>query len=472
MCRSQSSGQRVRGQKGALLTANESRLSLNPADSRGAVDGLCASGTVTTTVTPLTLKPLAEIPTSTPSDIARAVVKARQAQPVWARQATARHSAVCARLRRQLSQELDRIGRLIRQESGVPRETALDELEHLGRVLRRRSHLRHLRTGLGRPWRAPDTGQTGTRVTTAGRADVVAMVTPWTYPIPYAAVDAMTALAAGSAIVQQVDVQNALTALLMRDLAEQAGLPPGLWQIVAAPTADGLAPEICAALAEHADRLHYTGPPAQARAVGRQAATLLTTSVINVGSHNAVVVVNDADLDAAAASTARACLVRAGQTCLTPRHIYVTQRVGPAFARKLAARMTSLDDHGEGIGSLTFAAQASALDEHVARAVRAGATLLCGGRTRPEAGPRRYAPTLLAVSPGLVDEPPIGPVINLTIVSDADEAIRHIRSAGPTLHSAVFSRNRSRGRDLAKRLTARAVTVNPTTAPVPCWHLS
>src|SRR5690606_2651737 len=173
-----------------------------------------------------------------------------------------------------------------------------------------------LRTGLGRPWRAPDTGQTGTRVTTAGRADVVAMVTPWTYPIPYAAVDAMTALAAGSAIVQQVDVQNALTALLMRDLAEQAGLPPGLWQIVAAPTADGLAPEICAALAEHADRLHYTGPPAQARAVGRQAATLLTTSVINVGSHNAVVVVNDADLDAAAASTARACLVRAGQTCL------------------------------------------------------------------------------------------------------------------------------------------------------------
>ena len=231
---------------------------------------------------------------------------------------------------------------------------------------------------------------------------VVGLVTAWNYPAVFAASDGYSALVGGNAIVHRPDVQAALSAIWVRDLAVEAGLPEDLWQIVLGPGRS-----IGTAVVDRADAVAFTGSTPAGRAVAGRTGSRLIYTALELGGKNPFIVLADADIDRAVEAVIRACFINAGQTCVGPERILVARSVHQEFRTKLVARVERIR-MGAGLtfdyemGCLIDATQLASVAAQVDDAVAKGATVLTGGRPRPDLGPTFYAPTVLAdVTPGM-----------------------------------------------------------------------
>jgi succinate-semialdehyde dehydrogenase/glutarate-semialdehyde dehydrogenase len=410
---------------------------------------------------PATGARLADLLLGTPGDVRAAARRARAAQPAWAARAAADRTRVLLRFHDLVLARRDEALDLIQIETGKARRHAFEELEdaalsasYYGRHAPRQLRPRRRRTALPLLVGAVELRRP---------VGVVGVISPWNYPLTLGITDALPALAAGNAVIAKPDVQTSFTALWCAELLAQAGLPEGLFQVVA-----GHGPELGAPLVEAVDHLAFTGSTRTGRVVARQAAARLIGCSLELGGKNPMLVLADADLDRAAESAVTGCFSSTGQLCISFERVYVDRAVHDRFLDRFVERTRTLR-LGAGLGweielgSLTSAAQLERVDAHVREAVERGATVHAGGRARPDLGPFFYEPTILTGVDGgmrVCAEETFGPVASVHPVADADEAVALANATPYGLNASVWTRDLRRGRALAARLAAGTVNVN------------
>ncbi|MEV0589774.1 succinic semialdehyde dehydrogenase, partial [Nonomuraea sp. NPDC050310] len=410
---------------------------------------------------PYTGLPLADLPVSTPADVENAFIRARAAQAAWARTPIAERRAVLLRFHDLVLARQEQALDLMQAESGKTRRDAF--LEVMDTAITARYYARSAAKLLA-PRRRRGAIPVLTHTTELRHPKgVVTIISPWNYPLSMAAGDAIPALMAGNAVVQKPDTQTALTALWALELMTEAGLPAGVWQLVV-----GRGSSLGDTLMDGGDYLMFTGSTASGRRIAREAGERLIGASLELGGKNAMIVCDDADLGRAADGAVAACFPSAGQLCVSVERLYVAEPVHDRFVAAFVARTERLKlgaayDYTVDVGSLTTPAQLATVTAHVEDAVAKGATVLAGGRARPDLGPLFYEPTILTgVTPDMTlhAHETFGPVVAIYSVRDDEEAIARANASPYGLNASVWSRSAARGRAVAARVHAGTVNVN------------
>ncbi|MFF7332858.1 succinic semialdehyde dehydrogenase [Streptomyces sp. NPDC008150] len=427
--------------------------------------GVTGSGR-TANHSPFTGDKLADLPESTPEDVARAFEAARAAQEVWARVPVRERAAVLLRFHDLVLARQAEVLDLVQLETGKARLHAHEEVQAV--VVAARHYGRRAPAYL-RPKRHAGAMPTLTRVTELRHPrGVVGQIAPWNYPLELSVGDALPAFVAGNAVVMKPDTETCLTALWARDLLIEAGLPAGVFQVVL-----GEGPVVGPELVKHADYVSFTGSTRTGREVAQGAAARLIGVSLELGGKNAMIVLEDADIEKAAAGAVRACFSSAGQLCISIERLYVHEAVADVFLERFAARTRAMRlgrslAYGADMGSLVGPRQLETVTRHVDEAVAKGARVVAGGVARPDIGPYFYEPTILdgvEAPMAVCTEETFGPVVSLYRFRDEDEAVDLANSTPYGLNSSVWTKNGARGRAVAARLRTGTVNVNEGYAP-------
>ena len=410
---------------------------------------------------PFTGALLGRIPRAIEADIEAAVQDARRAQRAWAATPIARRCAVFARFQSLLLERREAVIDLIQLESGKARRHAFEEI--LDTAVVAGHYAAHAPRYLRATRRSGALPLLTTAIELRHPVGVVGVIAPWNFPLILSITDAIAALIAGNAVVLRPDVQSSFTALMAASLLHEAGLPAGVLRVV---TGEGH--EIGPALIERADFVMFTGSTTTGRIVAQQAAARLTGFSLELGGKNPMIVLPDADLAAAVDGAVRGAFVGAGQVCVSMERLYLPNALHDAFVEKLVARTRALRigpemDYSVDVGSMTSARQLAVVERHVADALAKGATLLHGGRRRPDLGPLFYEPTILAgVRPGMLAyaEETFGPVLAIYRYDDVDDAIARANDTRYGLNASVWSRSPRRAIEVARRIECGTVNVN------------
>ena len=302
---------------------------------------------------------------------------------------------------------------------------------------------------------------------------VAALLTPWNFPSAMLTRKAAAALAAGCTIVAHPSSHTPLSALALAELADRAGLPAGVFNIVTGEAAP-IAEIYCADTRVRA--VSFTGSTEIGRIVARNAATTVKRVVMELGGHAPLIVFDDVDLDRAVAIAIDAKFATSGQDCLAANRIYVQrglyERFCTAFAEKAAAlRVGSGLEDGVEIGPLMHAAARRKAEAQIADALARGAKRLTPERAMP--GPLFLAPTVLADVPDkalIMREETFAPVAAIAPFGSEDEVIARANDTEYGLVAYVVTRNGARAARLARTLDYGMVAVNRvkiTGAPIP-----
>lgn len=420
-----------------------------------------ATGTETrTTVSPLSGADVATIPVSTDQDVLDAFAAARVAQLQWARTSLRRRKKALLRLHDLVLKHQDELLDLVQLESGKARAHAFDEVLHT--ALTGRYYGRRLSRILG-PHRRGGVYPVLTSVRQHQQPKgVVGLITPWNYPLSMALVDGLAAVAAGNAVVHKPDSQAPLTALAIIELMHRAGFPKDLWQVVS-----GAGSVIGSAIIANADYICFTGSTATGKRIAAQCSERLIGCSLELGGKNPMIVLPGADVEKAVEGTVTAAFSSAGQLCVSIERIYVHESIYARYRDALAERLSHLAyganaDWEVEMGTLVSPAQLATIEKHVADALDHGATLVSGGRARPDIAPWFHEPTVLEdVPPAALcfAEETFGPLVSLYPYRSVGEAVQAANSTVYGLNASVWGPAR-RARKVAERLRAGTVNVN------------
>jgi benzaldehyde dehydrogenase (NAD) len=411
-------------------------------------------------VEPATGDVLARVGLANAADIAAAAAAARRAQLDWAAQPGPQRAALIRRAARVLEDNRAEFERwLVREGGAIPGKAAF-EVELV----------------LGELWEAAalPTQPVGQLLPTseAGRQSiarrvplgVVGVISPWNFPQILSVRAVAPALALGNAVVLKPDVQTAVSGgVLIARLFELAGLPEGVLHVLPGDAEPG------AALAENPDvaMISFTGSTAVGRLVGEAAGRTLKRVSLELGGNNALIILDDADLDVASSAGAWGAFLHQGQVCMTAGRHIVVESVADAYIERLAKRADNLPvgDPFTGqvaLGPLINERQLANVDRIVSETVSAGATLRAGGSHDG----LFYRPTVLGgVTPSMAAfrEEIFGPVAPVIVVKDTDEAVRVANDTEYGLVAAVQTGSLERGLAVADQLRTGIVHVNDQT---------
>jgi aspartate-semialdehyde dehydrogenase len=303
---------------------------------------------------------------------------------------------------------------------------------------------------------------------------VVAVVTPWNFPSAMLTRKAAAALAAGCTVVAHPSSYTPLSALALAELAERAGIPAGVFNVVT-----GSAEPIVAAWCEdpRVRALSFTGSTGIGRLIAARAAKTVKNLVLELGGHAPLLVFADADLERAVDVAIGAKFATSGQDCLAANRILVERPLYERFCRAFAARAAALAvgpglDPATEIGPLMHERAVAKIEAQVADATARGARLLTGGGRHP-AGTLFYVPTVLADVPddaAIMHEETFGPVAAVAPFDGEEEAVRRANDSEYGLVAYVVTRDAARMLRLGRALDYGMVAANRvkiTGAPVP-----
>jgi len=293
---------------------------------------------------------------------------------------------------------------------------------------------------------------------------VCAAITPWNFPNAMITRKVSPGLAAGCTFVLKPAEQTPFSALALAELAERAGLPKGVLNIVTGdPVAIGQ--ELCASPVVR--KVTFTGSTEVGRILMRQSADTIKKMSLELGGNAPFIVFDDADLDAAAEGALASKYRNAGQTCVCANRIYVQDKVYDAFAAKLTEKVRAMKvgrgtEQGVSVGPLIDEQGLAKVEEHVADAVAQGAQVVLGGK-RSSLGGRFYEPTVLTGMKGTMKvarEETFGPVAPLFRFQDDAEAIAAANNTEFGLCAYFYSRDVGRIFRAAEAIESGIVGVN------------
>lgn len=441
------------------LTAS---YALDPAYVRDLTSRVVSTtGESAPTYCPFNGQPLASIPQSSEADVAEAFTRARLAQASWAATPIDERAAMMLRLHDLILERQDEIMDMICWESGKARKHAFDEPLHVALTARYYARTGHRYLDTERKLGVVP-GFTRVEVNRLPKG-VVGIISPWNYPFTMALCDGLPALMAGNAVVHKPDAQTMLSALLGVRLLEDAGFPRDLWQVVAGPGRDIGGPMIA-----RADYICFTGSTATGKLIAKQCADRLIGCSLELGGKNPILILRDADIDRAAEGAIRASFSNAGQLCVSMERMFVADAIYDRFMERFVERTKAMKlsaglDWGSDMGSLISKDQFETVSAHVADAVEKGATVLAGGRPRPDLGPYYYEPTILeGVTPQMTcfGDETFGPVISVYRFQDESDAVARANAGDYGLNAAIYSRDGRRAREMARQVKCGTVNIN------------
>lgn len=418
-------------------------------------------------VSPFDETEIARVPLATEADVGAAVVRAREAQNSWAAMPVRERTKVLSRFHDLLIDNADIAMDLVQLEAGKARSPAFEEVYDTVATT-------HYYTKVG-----PGLLRTRRRavsfpgVTTAYElrhpVGVVGCISPWNFPFTLSISDIVPALLAGNGVVVKPDEKTPLSALYGATLLERAGLPPGLLQVVTGPGETLGSP-----LIEAVDFVMFTGSTSVGRHVAEQAARRLIGSSMELGGKNTAIVLADADLDKTVPGLARAVFANGGQLCIAMERIHVDERIRAEFTARFVEHtqrlpMTKAFDYSSALSSMITRDHLEKVDGQVQDAVSKGATLLTGGKTRPDVGPLFYEPTVLTDVDDAMDlcrGETFGPVVSIYGFDSVEEAVQMANDSEFGLNYSVWTEDTRRGVEIASRLEAGTVGVNDGYAAV------
>ncbi|CAM5686670.1 succinate-semialdehyde dehydrogenase (NADP(+)) [Streptomyces californicus] len=295
--------------------------------------GVVGSGR-TANHTPFTGEKLADLPESTPEDVATAFDRARAAQPAWAAVPRRQRAAVLLRFHDLVLSRRSRSSTSSSWRPARPVCTPTRRCRPSRSPPPLRAQGRRLPQAPPPHRRRPDPHE-GHR--TAPAAQVIGQIAPWNYPLELSVGDALPAFVSGNAVVMKPDTETALTALWARDLLIEAGLPAEVFQVVL-----GEGPVVGPEVVSRADYVSFTGSTRTGREVAVGAASRLVGVSLELGGKNAMLVLADADVEKAAAGAVRACFSSAGQLCISIERLYVRESIADDFVQRFAARTPAM----------------------------------------------------------------------------------------------------------------------------------
>jgi len=297
---------------------------------------------------------------------------------------------------------------------------------------------------------------------------VVAAITPWNFPAAMIARKIAPALAAGCTVVCKPAEDTPLTSLALVRLAEEAGVPPGVLNIVT--TSRERAAEVVDVWLDdpRVRKISFTGSTPIGKHLARRSADTLKKLSLELGGNAPFIVFDDADLDAAVDGLMIAKFRNGGQTCVSPNRVFVQSDVHDAFVDKLAARIAALkvgpaSDPASQIGPMINARAVDKIERHVQDAVEHGARVIVGGKRLVSLGRNYFSPTLLTGADATMAcacEETFGPVVPLTRFQTEAEVIAAANGTPYGLAAYFYSSDVRRIWRVAEALEAGLVGIN------------
>jgi succinate-semialdehyde dehydrogenase/glutarate-semialdehyde dehydrogenase len=410
-------------------------------------------------INPSTGKASFVLPQFSAAEVQAATAAARAAAPTWAATPVQQREEILLNLHDLMLKHQEEMLDLLRFETGKARghafedfAGALNSARHYGKTAHKVLGLRRTRSG------APTIAKNFVELVPVG---VVGVITPWNYPLALSGLDVFPALVAGNTVVHKIDNQTALTALFLRKLAMDAGLPSEVWTIV---VGDGA--EVGNAVTDSVDDVAFTGSTATGRIVAQRAAARLIGCSLELGGKNPMIILPGANIKKAAKLAVASAVGNTGQLCVSIERIYVPNDIKAEFTAQLAEVAASLtlgksSSYDVDLGTLTGAAQLKRVTNLLADAVAKGAHLI-GGQTQPQLGPNFISPAIVTDIPAdatLNRGEVFGPVMQVYGYETVAQAIEAANDTDYGLNASVIGDPRQ-AMEVARQLNAGSVNIN------------
>jgi acyl-CoA reductase-like NAD-dependent aldehyde dehydrogenase len=413
---------------------------------------------------PATGEEIGRAPQTMPEEVARAVGRAREAQPEWSRRRFSERGRLIMKARKIILKEMEEIALLISRETGKPVSEAISM--ELATTLDLMQYFARKAASLLSPRRI-SVGQ----YALMGRSSyeiykplgVVGIISPWNFPWATPLDEVVMALLAGNAVVVKPSELTPLTGLKIKDVFDRAGLADGILQVVTGDSSTG-----AALVGAGVDKIVFTGSVATGKRVAEAAAKYLTPVVLELGGKDPMIVLDDANIPNAARGAVWGAFANSGQACASVERCYVHESIAERFVAEVVSETKRLHqsigaDQTADIGSMTSERQLLAVQRHVDEAIGKGATALTGGDRVPDSAGPFFEPTVLVNVNHDMDvmrDETFGPVLPIMTFKTDEEAVRLANDSVYGLCASVWTGNIARGRRLAERIDAGTVMVN------------
>ena len=428
------------------------------------------SGKYLDNIEPATGKPYSQVADSDPHDVDLAVAAAEKAFSDWAKTPATGRSKLLLRIADLTERELERFARAESIDTGKPLSLArtLD-------IPRAIANFRFFATAiLHTESEAHVTDNVAFNYTLRQPRGIAGLISPWNLPLYLLSWKIAPAIAVGNTAIAKPSELTPMTAFLLCELVQEAGLPRGVLNIV-----HGTGPNVGAAITAHSkiSTISFTGGTVTGRKVAEACAPLFKKVSLELGGKNPNIVFADADLDAAIAGSVRSSFANQGQVCLCGSRVFVERSAYKHFVERFIERTAQLrlgdplDEETEQ-GAIVNKTQLEKIKFYVDLAEKEGGKIVVGGKSPKPPNERTrdgyfFSPTVivdLPVACRINREEIFGPVVTITPFDNEEEVINYANDCDYGLASSVWTQNLSRAHRVAEQINTGTIWVN-------CWLL-
>lgn len=415
-------------------------------------------------INPATGEVLERFARTEPASVPDLLRRAREAQREWATMSVSRRCRQLVALRNRMLASRSELAEAVVLESGKPRVealfadvfVALDSAEYFSR---------HAARFL---W--PETVPHHSMAAKAKSGQlhyeplgVIGIISSWNYPLAIPVSQIVPAVVAGNSVICKTSDFTPRCGALVEKLFAEAGFPKHLVTVVQGGGEVGQA-----LIDAKPDKILFTGSVATGRRVAEACARHLIPTVLELGGKDAMIVLGDANLDVASSAAVWGSYTNCGQVCLSVERLFVEQTVADPFTQLCVEKTQKLrlgpgSDSTTDVGPLIRPQHVQRMRDLIDDAVRRGATVVCGGKPRPDLGPNFFEPTVVTgvdSSMKLFQEETFGPILAIQVVSNAEAAVARANDSPFALAASIWTSDAKRGGSIAGQLRAGAVMVN------------